>query len=668
VAYNYLEEDQLTDALHYSEEYMKTYWEPIPELQRITRGRPGVVPKGKPKVTDGTLAAVRRETPKQIIQKYPTGTAMIIGQPDSAGQATAVLTDEILPYANAGGTPYAKALRGVKSTIDVGSAWAECFYNRTRDKFHADYKLLYYRDILFERGKTSEFDSNYLITIDWMTEGDIKAIIWNEKQRKVTKSEWNLPALQRFLDKGPTGKDTDSMTPEEKKSSNNGGFFKLAKFRQVGVTAPWFILATTTNEVVYRCTSRDPRGSIPVHGMVPEEEDGNPLGEALAAISAPKQNLLDFEMQMYQYQRGIGVSPPVKLWGKTAKSAIRLVPDNVIKMKGTKADGDDFEAVNISNDAIASFPQNYGLIKTQIQNETGRRNDSSTSGTAGNPGFSKTPQGIRENKAVTDVSDNHLRNIYEEWQGRVFETLLNIHYAESAGIKELDFKPETMKRHKLESNKVDYGKQGASPGVITFTVNAGTSQKEDNEAETMKLSDLMDRKTKIPNPDDKDMLMYNQIIQNAGVADAEKLKYTDDEIAQAMQMRQERQQMAHEAAKAELQKVLNPQPEAPPQPKLLGESISWQPGDLSPNERQQALAQVGVTADSDGTDTPNAIAKATETATAIDKHAHDTALQADKHGHDIAMAVQNHLAARQDAENAREDASEPQPEPAGAAL
>ena len=51
MAYNYLDEKQLKDALEESEAYMKEFFEPLAEIMRVTEGKPGKVPKGKPKVT-----------------------------------------------------------------------------------------------------------------------------------------------------------------------------------------------------------------------------------------------------------------------------------------------------------------------------------------------------------------------------------------------------------------------------------------------------------------------------------------------------------------------------------------------------------------------------------------------------------------------------------------
>lgn len=688
MAYNYLEEDDLADALHDSEDYMREFYVPIPELQRITRGKPGKIPKGKPRITDGTLAGIRRETPKQIIQQLPTGRVTIYQDEDMEDHANAVLTDIIVPNANSGGIPYAKAKRAIKSTIDVGSAWAYCFFNRTGTVLHADYKLKYFHDVLFEKGKVSEFDTNYMPMVEWLTEGDLKAIIWQEKQRKLTKTDWDLKALQELLDKGPADKDQLSKDPAERKANATNGYFKLVYFFQKGVGATFYVYAPTIKKTVRTWVTKDPRGIIPIHGLIPEDDDDNPLGEPLAAISAGKQNLLDFDMQMYQYGQALGYSPPTKKWGQTPASKIKLIPDNVIEMDGNPAT-DDFKAVDMANTATANFGNNYGLIKTQIQSEMGRRSDTSTSSTAGNPNFSKTSAGVQQSAQVTDISNNDLLVSYEQWQGRVWETCLNIHFAESQGNKQVQFERPTLSRMKLDKQPtINYDKDY---GKISFCVTASTSKKLSDAEQVQNMSqadglmtpqnawqlaqigwkldigEFQKAKFARMNIDSIDKFLIKMNDKDA--ADAKKqpfpiidppvvrintadlspeqitavLSNAGTNLPQAPQQApqpgqppaglsaQGQADFIVEMAKAQGQQGQADATSAPQQPKLLGESIAWKPGDLSPNERAQALAQVGVEADSDGSDVPNAVAQATDTATKVDKHVHDTALGLSDH-------------------------------------
>jgi hypothetical protein len=571
VAYSYLEPDNLADALHDSEEYMKGFYDSIPDLQRITRGKPGKIPKGKPKVTDGTLAGIRRELPKQIIQQLVSGKVTVKDHPEIEEQADIILTDVILPNANSGGTPYAKAKRGVKATVDVGSAWAECFYNRRGSIFHADFRLKHYRDILFEDGKVSEFDTNFMPVIEWMTAADLKALIWQQKQLKkfsdergeAYDGEWDIKALSDLLDNGPNPKEEDYKTEAEKKANTTTSFFKIVKFYQVGVDAVFYKYAPAIKRVVGKCKNKDPRGVMPIHGLVPEDDDENPLGEPLAGISAGKQNLLDFDMQMYQYGQGLSYSPPVKKWGTTPAHKIKLVPDAIISMNGTRQT-DDFETVNIANNATRDFANNYGLIKSQILNETGRRNDSSIAAASGNVGFSKTPAGVKEGQQVTSVSNNDLSKSTELWLGRIFETCLNIQFAESHGTKTIDAQKSTMQRYKLEeAPEVDYDQEY---GPITFSVDASSSRAKDEAEESEKLLQLLEIKTKYAGqPDEKFMRMYNQIVRNAGVDDPENLLYTDEELEFAKQTEQFTREQA-------MQQMMNPpQPDQPAEQPMMPE-------------------------------------------------------------------------------------------------
>lgn len=552
---------------------MKGFYDAIPELQRITRGKPGKVPKGKPKVTDGTLAGIRRETPKQIIQQLPTGKVIIKNNPDMEDKANAILQDVILANANSGGTPYSKAKRGVKNTIDIGSTWAECFFNRRGSILHADYRIKHYRDVLFEQGKVSEFDSNFMPIIDWMTEADLKALIWQENELKkksdgrkeAYEGEWELKALEELLDNGPDEKDLDNKSEAEKAANSSRGYFKVIRFYQIGVGATFFKYAPAIKKTIGKCVNKDPRGIIPVHGLVPEDDDESPLGEPLAAISAGKQNLLDFDMQMYQYGQGLQYSPPVKKWGQTPTHKIKLVPDAVIEMQGNRQT-DDFEVVSINNAAINNFAQNYGLIKSQILNETGRTGDTSVSAESGNPGFSKTQAGVKGQQQRVGVSDNDLTKSTVLWHGRIFETLLNIHFAHSLGTKEVDLEPETMKRYKLEDSQVDYDED---LGAIRFTVDASSSKAEDDGEQSEKLVSLMEVKNNAKEIDEKFMRMYNQLVKNAGVDDPESLLYTDEEMDFAKQQADMNRQMGMIQLQQAMEAAQNPpQPQAPEQPMM----------------------------------------------------------------------------------------------------
>lgn len=556
MAYTFLEPDNLKDFIHDSDSYMKPFFEPLSENERISRGQPGRVPKGKPRVTDGTIAGVTRETPKQVIQQLPTGQVIVKKMPEIETYVNAILSDEILLNANSGGTPYSKSKKAIKDTIKYGASAAYCFYNRRGDNFFADFRRIYIKDIGLEKGKVSEFDSNAMKFTGWYTKMDLKAIIWQQQQLERAArergekfyGEWDLAALAELIATGEQEKDGENKTESEKQAGEgNVGFYKIEHCMQIGVGAKFYGYSPKLQKVVKTCTNKDPRGTIPLHFLVPEEDDSNPLGEALLAISAGKQNLLDFDMQMYQYSQGLQYSPPVKKWGNVPTSAIKLVPDAVIDMGSRKEQGTDIEVVDIANRAQSNFANNYGLIKSQILNEMGRTGDTSISSTVGNPGFSKTSQGVKQLQERLGVSDNDLRKSYEGWFGRVCETLLNIHFAESQGMKELNLQVETIKKLKLQRGDTATFNYDQDLGPIKFTVDASSSKASDDEKQNETLITLLDTTSRYtPLPRDKQMQIENRIIETSGVDDPEKLTYSDEEIAQAKAEDEAQRQLANQ--------------------------------------------------------------------------------------------------------------------------
>lgn len=525
---------------------MRPFYEPLAEIERLSRGKPGKIPKGKPRVTDGTLAGITRETSKRIVQQIPTGKVNVKDYPEYEQEINAVLTDIILPNANAGGTPYAKSKIAIKDVLRNGSSWAYCFYNRRGDQMYADFRRVYVKDIGFEKGKTSEFDSNFMFMTAWYTKSDLKSLIfqqqqltkYNKEQGTEFKPEWDLKALQALIDTGEQEKDDTAKTEEEKKkNAGTAGYFKIVHCFQVGTGAKFYSYAPQIQKVVKTKVSNDPRGVMPLHGLVPEEDYSTPIGEPLLAISAGKQNLLDFDMQMYQYSQGLQYSPPVKKWGSVPDGKVKLIPDAIIDMGGPKTSGNDIEPLDIGTRATANFATNYGLIKSQIQNELGITNDTSISATSGNPGFSKTAQGVNALQERLGVADNDLRKSYEAWFGRICETMLNIHFAESKGIQELPIEEDTMKRMNQDANQTLQMDFDNDFGKIKFTVDASTSQAQDSQRENEELVGLLDVTNKYGGlRPDRQMAVVNQIIQNSGVDDPEKLMYTDDEINQARDM------------------------------------------------------------------------------------------------------------------------------------
>jgi hypothetical protein len=549
---SYLDESNLKEAIKNSEAFARPFQARFNEEERVASGLPGRVPKGKPRITENTTAATIKEASRRAVPQLPTGKARSKNYPDLEQEINAVLTDDILPHANSGGKPRTKFKNAAKRMMTTGSAFAYCFYNRRGDWFGADFKLVNPRDVRFEQGKTSEFDSNTMFMDGWYTLEDLKTIKKQYKARNVQadeyEEEWDIDVIDELIKGGEEPKDDESKSLEERiVTTEDNGYIKLTHCFQVGVGAKFYAYSAKLDKIAKTCVNKDPRGIIPIHAVHYEEDFINPYGQSLVSLSLGKQNLLDFLLQLYMYNRGYQMSPTLLNYGSVQKRKIRIAPDTIIDM-GPASQGNKLEALNIDNSAIREFPTMLGLLKSQMISESGMTSDTSVSASVGNPGFSKTDAGVDALQERLGVAGNDIRKNMEDFIGRVYETLLNLHFAHNQGKKQIELQESSLKRMKLKPGSlldVDYD---SDYGPIEFTVDAGTTEAADNERENQRLVSLLELTSQYGGlTQDKQMMVVNQIIQNSGVDDPERLMYSDDEIELAVQMVQaekEQQQMA----------------------------------------------------------------------------------------------------------------------------
>lgn len=593
MAYNYLDPKELQTALNESEEYMKPFYEPLTELERITKGKPGKIAPGKPKTVTAKLAMIRRELPKQVVQQLGIGKATCRDNPELEELLTAIISDIIYPNANSGGTPYNKSKSGVEDAFTIGSSWMHPFFNRSDTLTHGDFKRIYAKDISFEKGKVSEFDSNYMFMTGWYTETDLKAIIYWQKYLKDEAAKtgdeytakWNIKALQELIDAGAKPKDDANKSEDEKKWSDTNGFFKIVHCFQKGRGGTFYTYAPAIDKVVKECVNPDPRGIIPLHGFVPNPDHANPLGGSIAALSVSKTNLLDYLTQNFQYHQGMGTDPAIKMWGGTSESKVQIAPGKIIKLQGNRST-DDFETVKIDTTPLAMFGENYARLSSEIMEETGFIGGSNIPAGADNPAFSKTSAGVKQTNSRTALSVNDLQKQHEAWWGRIMETTLILHLAESKGTKTLELAPETLNRLGLEAMpEFNYDDEFTS---VQFKVDAGTEQASDNEAESEKIMGLMEIRNNAKVIDSKFMAGYNQMVKNSGVDDPEKLMYTDNE----MQFQQSTEKFQRDRAMQQM--MAPPAPPAPApivgEPPLPPEAL--EPAPVDPGiEEDRAIAK-----------------------------------------------------------------------------
>lgn len=554
MAFSYITKDNIGERLNEAKQYMRPFFEPLAEYERIARNKPKEnIPDKLPKVTDGTTAAFVSSRPKAVVQQLPTGTIESLDKDeDAAGIAELILTEKIIPNATSGGSVLQKCWGALAGALTYGAQPAFMFFKNKGGYYGADFKLPYIRDVFLQPGKTTAKDCDYIFMRSWYQKADIDAII----ESNVKGSGWKIDALRDLQE---NGKDSDSLTPAEKEGAADTQAIEIVFAFQSGVGATFYGYSPDTEAIVYEKENPDPRGIIPIHYLYVDIDQGNPIGRGAVSAVAPLQNMVDAEMQAYQYAQGLALAPPLQVTDGINLSSIRWEPNAVWHM-GSNPNA-RVTPVNISNNIIANFPNNYSLTKSQILN-INNTNDVSVSSEAGNPSFSKTSAGVKAQGERVNINDNHLMKQFEEWYGEICETMINLHVALSHGTDEIELTEEYIKRRRLDNPEfaetvaeVDYDKLTKG---FAFRVDFSTSKvKQDSDA-VDNLKGLLELRKQYPELQQYVNLtkVFNRLITKLGVEDPEELlnepqgdKPTDDmeqqpTQEQLMQLMAEQQQPA----------------------------------------------------------------------------------------------------------------------------
>lgn len=557
MAFAYIQEDDLYTTFEDAKKFMLPLHQPFEEFERIARNKPHPgIDKSLPKVTDGTLAGLISEQPKRIIQQIPTGT---IVSDDEWLQIVAeyILTHEILPNAEQVADVIQKCWAATTKALTYGSQPAYVQFINRGEYFGTDFTLPYIKDVLLEPGKLSDRESNVMFLRTWWTKNQIDAVIYKEqylagkaKGRKETyESGWDLEALAKLKEEGMGQKDANQQTPTEKGKLLNSGFFEIVHCFQRGIGAEFYSFSPKTKTVVRRKTNKDPRGVIPIHFLYANIDLSNPLGRGSVELSGGMQNLLDFEVQTYQFMSALLMNPPIEKRGTYNKSVLKYLPAAVWDL-GTNPES-SATPIKFETASLVNFPKNYGLIKSQILN-LNQSSDTSVSSDSGNPGFSKTPQGVQANQLRLGVSDNYMRKQFESWFGEMDETMLNLWFAERAGTQMLTVDNDTADKLRVvkpdsvnKNNQIRVEYDSETP-AMRFKVDASSSKEEDNKEQLDGLQELIQEVGGNPTvgyylgKDGYKLSVgeaYRELFSRFGIKDLDKIitNMTDEEKAEAQQ-------------------------------------------------------------------------------------------------------------------------------------
>lgn len=611
MSFSYLTTENIFDRYTDAKQYTESLTDSFPEYERIARNRPHPnIDPAFPKTTDGTTASIIRKTPRRVIQQLPTG--VIKSEPGSEWLdiiAGFIYQHDILPHANEEYDLIQKGWTVVEKGLTFGNSPTYTPFLNHEGYFCPDLIVPYWGDVFLQRGKKSGYACKYIFMRSWWQKEDLQAIIEGQsKLDKTIEKTWDVKALQSIVD-AVTTKDDKAKTPNERDNEKNvASGIELVTGFQIGVGAQFFTFNPSSKTIVRTKVNKDPRGKMPIDWFYGDIDGSNPLGRGIVELVGPLQNLIDADMQMYQFNRALMLAPPLKKRGNFNKNKIRFIPNQIIDM-GTDANADVIP-LTIDTTAVANYPALYGLQKSQLLNLTNSP-DTSISADVGNPGFSKTPAGIQQQAAVISVDDNYVRKMYETWFQNWSETAINIYFGERTGTEVITLDSDTAdKLRKLaeegkfdpallnDQDQIQINFDTATP-ALKFEVDASTTKMADDQKQQQGLTGLLTALDQSPMlaqvvPPENVLAVWNSMVAASGVENPEDLKV---DVKEFQQKQEQAQQMAIQQAQAQTAQAQASQVQA--QAQMQQQPQPQQQQQMTPEDQQlaQVLQEQGATPD-----------------------------------------------------------------------
>lgn len=611
MAFSFLTTDNVFTRYKDSKKYTDSLTEPFPEYDRVSQNKPKAdIPKQYPKTTDGTTASIIRKVPRRVLQQLPTGVVEADEENEWLGVVAGfIYQDKILKYANQDYDLIQKGWNVIEQSLGKGGCPSYAPFIDHDGYFCPDMTIPHWGDIFLQKGKKSFYACNYAFLRTWWQKEDIEALIdkqtKNKKKNKDAEQTWDVENLRSILDKVVQKEEKAQAQHERGNGKDVSSGIEIVTGFQKGVGAKFYTFSPSEELILRTKVNKDPRGKMPIDWMYGDTDGSNPWGRSIIELVGPLQNLIDADMQMYQFNRALSLAPPVIKKGTFPKSRIVWAPNWIIDV------GNDpqakVEALTIDSTAIAQYPALYGLQKSQLLNLVASP-DTSISAEIGNPGFSKTPEGVKTQNAIVSVDDNYVRKMFETWFENWSETAINLFFGERSGIEEVQLDKETIEKLQKLAQEGKFDPQLLSPDgkiridydtdtpALKFRVDASTSKMQDDAKQQQGLVGLLQALDQSPVlaqtiPPEKVLAIWNSMVAASGIENPEDAKV---DLEQFKQEQEQKMAMAQQQMQAQ-QAQQAQQPQMPPQDPTQGTQFS-------PEDQQfiQQLKQMGIPDDQIG--------------------------------------------------------------------
>jgi hypothetical protein len=387
-------------------------------------------------VSSGDVAGMVRRTSRNIVQNTPNVEVISEFDDDST---EGILTRHILLTKIIGTDAYSNDMQQnlFASTMGAFVRGFDCvvpvLLQDAQGGWYIKYDSIHYRDVFPEAGAKDVKQAHRVYVRRYLSKSDVHALIKDET------AGWDTAALRTMMQNSPPNRRHESSSHEVKKQGQLPEGYEIATLYTD--TGDPFLTFDVRSKILLRIEKNlHPKKQHPVHFLVLEKDDQQPLGKSMVELLLGRQEfqdlLLNGAMKMWYW----GINPT--LIGRGVNTTPMLAPGKFINLSNPNA---VIEPMEVSTQTLQSF----GLISQQNSGamiQTAGAADPQMAAGAGT-GMSATPQGVDAQAQMVDITTNNYQKAVENFFSHYCSYAMCIYFQELKGMKKMT--PNAEARLKL---------------------------------------------------------------------------------------------------------------------------------------------------------------------------------------------------------------------------
>jgi hypothetical protein len=380
-----------------------------------------------PNVSSGETAGMVRRIARNLVQNTPNVEVLSKFDDDSVPGIFSrhILTSKIIGSDQYSNDMQQNLFASTKTALTLGfSCVIPVLLQDAAGSWFMKYDSIHYRDVFPEPGCKDVRDATSVFIRRYLTKGEVVALIRDNAPG------WDVNALKTLLQSPPRARDWQSVDHQTKKRNQIPDGYEIITWYSSG--GENFLTFSANTRLLLRIEkNKHPLKLHPVHFLVLEKDDQQPLGKSQVELLIGRQDFQDLMLNgaMKLWYRNI--NPSIIGYG-AVNSIPNLSPGKYTQISNPNAKIEPFEVNtqtlmqygSISQQNLGSMVSMIGAADQQMATQAGN-------------GMSATPQGVEAQQAMVDITTNNYQKAIESFFSHYCSYALTMFFQELKAVKKV---------------------------------------------------------------------------------------------------------------------------------------------------------------------------------------------------------------------------------------